>query len=419
MFLNLPHPGRLARILALGLAATITAPTVAQAPTTQPMADLEDARYRDEARRLIARGTRFLLVAQEPDGGWESRTGPGITALSVQALARDPRIGPNHPAVQRGVTFVLGFLRPEGGLYSAEGLLKNYESAVALMMLAALGDARHAEQITRLQTYLKDLQWDESENYSSDHPWYGGAGYGNHGRPDLSNTQMLLEALHDSGLPPDDPAFQKALIFIQRCQMHGEYNDQEFARGSTQGGFIYSPHAGGETRAGQLEVAGRTEHRAFGSMTYAAFKSLLYAGLEHDDPRVRAALDWMKAHWTLDYNPNMPERQSREGLFYYYHVFARALHAWGAPTITDNRGRTHTWRHELVTKLATLQQPDGSWINEADRYMEGLTPLTTAYALLALHAAYPAEHTAEPASPPPTTQPTAAPRTNDSAGTGN
>ena len=100
-------------------------------------------------------------------------------------------------------------------------------------------------------------------------------------------------------------------------------------------------------------------------------------------------MDWIKRHWTLDHNPNMPGRRSHEGLFYYYHVFARALAAWGEDHITDRAGRGHNWRRELVAQLAKLQRRDGSWVNEADRWMEGHPALTTAYALLALQAAYP------------------------------
>jgi squalene-hopene/tetraprenyl-beta-curcumene cyclase len=70
-------------------------------------------------------------------------------------------------------------------------------------------------------------------------------------------------------------------------------------------------------------------------------------------------------------------------------VFARALAAWGDDEIKDQTGRKHKWRSELVEKLAKLQRRDGSWVNEADRWMEGHPALTTAYALLALQAAYP------------------------------
>ena len=351
------------------------------------------------AAELTRRGAQFLLAAQEQDGGWASQTGPGVTCLVLKALIQEPTVGPDHPAVRRGVELVRKSVHDDGGVYSAEGMLKNYESSVALSMFAALGKSRCAGDVAALQEFLKKNQWDEGEGKSVDDPWYGGAGYGRHERPDLSNTQMMLEALRDSGLPKDDPTYKKALVFISRCQMLGETNDQPLAKGSSQGGFIYTPAKGGESKAGTVEINGRSELRCYGSMTYAGFKSMLYAGLERDDPRVKAAFDWIRRNWTLDHNPNMPNDRSLQGLYYCYHVFGRALAAWGESSIKDEAGREHNWRQELVEKLAKLQRRDGSWVNEADRWMEGLPSLTTAYAMLSLQAAYPpaAETTSKPA----------------------
>lgn len=375
-------------LAAVSARAQTTAPAL---PTTQQIRLAErDGPMHARAAELSARGARYLLAAQEKDGGWASETGPGVSSLVVKALIQEPTVGPRHEAVRRGVEFVLRFQRDDGGLYAAEGLLKNYESSVALSMLAVLRDPAYDARVAALQRFLKENQWDEGEGKSPDDPFYGGAGYGRHKRPDLSNTQMMLEALKDSGLPPDDPVYKKALVFIQRCQMAGEHNDQPYAKGSAQGGFIYTPAAGGESKAGTVAVDGRDELRCYGSMTYAGLKSMLYAGLTRDDPRVRAALTWIRRHWTLEFNPNMPEAQSREGLYYYYHVFGRALAAWGEPVIQDQTGREHVWRHELVEQLARVQKPDGQWVNEADRWMEGLPALTTAYSMLALQAAYPA-----------------------------
>jgi squalene-hopene/tetraprenyl-beta-curcumene cyclase len=122
-------------------------------------------------------------------------------------------------------------------------------------------------------------------------------------------------------------------------------------------------------------------------MTYTGFKSLLYAGVDRKDPRVQAAFRWIQKHWRLDANPNMPQAQSQAGLFYYYHVFAKALAAWGEPVIIDARGARHNWRHELIDQLASLARPDGSWVNAADRWQESSPVLTTIYSLLALEEA--------------------------------
>jgi squalene-hopene/tetraprenyl-beta-curcumene cyclase len=377
-------PGQRGANLATALLLTWALPTTAQttAPASRP------ATPQAEARLLTGRGAKYLLSAQEPDGGWAAQAGPGVSALVLKALIQEPTVGPQHPAVRRGIECVLKSQRDDGGIYSAEGLLKNYESSVVLSMLAVTKHPAYDKPIAALQKFLKDNQWDEGEGKSPDDPWYGGAGYGQGKRPDLSNTQMMLEALHDSGLPKDDPVYQKALVFIGRCQMLGETNDQVFARGATDGGFIYTPAAGGESKADE-DADGRSALRCYGSMTYAGFKSMLYAGLTRDDRRVHAALQWMRRHWTLEFNPNMPEAQSRQGLFYYYNVFGRALAAYGEPVLKDDTGREHVWRQELVEQLAKLQKPDGSWSNDADRWMEGLPALTTAYSLLALQAAYP------------------------------
>jgi squalene-hopene/tetraprenyl-beta-curcumene cyclase len=289
-------------------------PLFAATVCAQQAGGLDDA-SQQRARELMQRGAKYLLAAQEEEGGWAGESGPGISCLVLKALIDEPSVGPKHPAVQRGLEFVKRFQREDGGIYSAEGFLKNYETSVALSTFAALKAPGYQKPIAAAQRFLKEKQWDEGEEKSVDDPWYGGAGYGHHQRPDLSNTQMMLEALHDSGLPKDDPTYKKALVFIQRCQMLGETNDQPFAKGSTSGGFIYTAAKGGESKAGQWQVEGRTELRTYGTMTYAGFKSMLYAGLERDDRRVVAALDWIKRYWTLDHNPNMPAKQSCEGLY--------------------------------------------------------------------------------------------------------
>jgi squalene-hopene/tetraprenyl-beta-curcumene cyclase len=56
----------------------------------------------------------------------------------------------------------------------------------------------------------------------------------------------------------------------------------------------------------------------------------------------------------------------------------------GESKLTDSAGTAHDWRAELVAALAKRQQPEGSWVNPADRFMEGDPNLVTAYALLAL-----------------------------------
>jgi squalene-hopene/tetraprenyl-beta-curcumene cyclase len=130
--------------------------------------------------------------------------------------------------------------------------------------------------------------------------------------------------------------------------------------------------------------------RAYGSMTYAGFKSYVYAGLSRDDRRVLAALDWIKQNYTLTENPGA----GTDGLYYYFVTFARALDAYGEPVLMTvppggTRGvEPRDWANDLIDRLAELQNEDGSFQSVDDRWMENNPVLITAYAVLALeHAA--------------------------------
>ena len=96
-------------------------------------------------------------------------------------------------------------------------------------------------------------------------------------------------------------------------------------------------------------------------MTYAGFKSMLYAGLSPDDVRVRAAFEWIRQHWTFEENPGL----GNEGLYYYYHTMARALRAAQQDVVIDADGDEHNWREELIDALVARQGEDGSWTNDS------------------------------------------------------
>jgi hypothetical protein len=115
-------------------------------------------------------------------------------------------------------------------------------------------------------------------------------------------------------------------------------------------------------------------------MTYAGLKSFLYAGVGKDDPRVKAAVDWIRRHYTLEENPG----QKDAGLFYYYHVFAKAMDALGEDRFEDAKGVKHDWRKELFEALKSKQAADGNWANKNGAFLENSPELATAFALLSL-----------------------------------
>jgi squalene-hopene/tetraprenyl-beta-curcumene cyclase len=329
--------------------------------------------------QMVSRAIGFLATkGQAEDGAFSSQAGPGVTALVATAVMRHGRT-PSDPLVARGLAYLEQFVRPEGGVFGSSSLYANYETSIAILCLTeANKDGRYTEKLKKAEAYIKGLQWDEGENKDASDPTYGGAGYGKHKRPDLSNTQFFMDALQAMGTDVNDEAVKRALVFVSRCQnLESEHNTTPFAAKNPDGGFYYTPAAGGSSMAGTTPEGGL---RSYGSMTYAGLKSMIYAGVSADDPRVKAAVKWIRMHYDLTSNPGM----GAAGLYYYYHTFAKALDALKQDVFVDQQGVKHDWRAELRAELARRQLPDGSWVNEADRWMEGDPNLVTGYALLAL-----------------------------------
>ena len=339
---------------------------------------------------VLARGLNYLLKTQEKNGSWMPFAGPAVTALAVKALVQ-AGVPANNPAIVKAMKFIEATHQPDGGFYVGNAL-QNYNTCIVLSTLAVLSRKQYQKQITEAQKYLISLQRvgpmknNKGQVITPKSGWYGGVGYGT-GRPDLSNTSFFISALHDSGLPASNPAIQRALVFVSHCQEDSETNPMPFARGLHNGGFIYSAAEGGISSAGDRDQAnGPPILSAYGSMTYAGLKSMVYAGLTKKSRRVKAAIEWIRGHWSLSYNPGTGE--SKEGLFYYYLMFGKAFHALGIKTITDVNGIKHNWRRELTAKLASLQRKDGSWKNIwSTRWLEFNPQLVTCYACLDLEAA--------------------------------
>jgi squalene-hopene/tetraprenyl-beta-curcumene cyclase len=356
-------------VLCLGL---VVSPAVAADPAT-PLNDYQA--YQQAVDRAIS---YLSTKAQAPDGSYAAYAGPGVTAVVTTGVLANGR-GPNDPVVAKSLKYLEGFVQPDGGIYQKDTLYRNYETSLMVLCFSAANrGGRYDKLLKGAEKYLKQEQWDESEGKSIDDPAYGGAGYGKHQRPDLSNTQFLVEALHTLGDGPNDEAIKKALIFVSRSQnLETEHNTTGLAAKNPDGGFYYTPIGQGESMAGKLPNGGL---RSYGSMTYAGLKSMIYAGVGPEDPRVKAAFAWIQKYYDVKANPGMGET----GLYYYYHTFAKALDAMKVDQIEGPDGVKHDWRRELREELLRRQQPDGSWVNQNKRWLEGDPALVTGYALLSL-----------------------------------
>jgi squalene-hopene/tetraprenyl-beta-curcumene cyclase len=259
------------------------------------------------------------------------------------------------------------------------------------MAYVSADNPEYKDIIINARDYLLSLQADEDEGITPDSSVYGGIGYNRDERSDISNMQMALEALRMSEDYKPESEFdgrieyrgdverevvettnkelfwEKALIFLQRCQNYKKYNDYEWSK--DDGGFVYYP---GVSKAG-----GTT---SYGGMTYAGMKSLIHAGLTKDDERVQAAYKWICNNYTVENNPEL----GYQGLFYYYNVMAKALKVYGKETLIDKDGQVHDWRADLADKLVALQNADGSWVNDNGRWWENNPDLVTAYCVIAL-----------------------------------
>ena len=471
---------------------------------------IQDERGAAKARAIamIGKAKSWMLAGQDASGGFGVREGapvfPAVTALCVMGLI-DKQTPASDPAMARAAAYVVKFQKEDGAI--CDVLLPSYNTAIAVSMLARFSDSASVEATRKGAEFLKGLQYGEGAVESArlgaetakpvggDHAFYGGVGYGKHGRPDLSNTAFWVEALKDAGVDRDDPAFKRAIVFLQRTQQLQGVNDMPYGKDSKQGGFIYATSensktiGSGQSFAGDIaeslsgppgvrvivklrpkdndgkpvllsrdailkritaqmmssslmeiaaigddvqvlvgpgessgcsafEIRAKCEAaerftslvgaafrdeigeegsfageavtnwraesrlRAYGSMTYAGFKSYLYAGLSKNDPRVAAARGWIESHYTLAENPGV----GTDGLYYYYVMFAKALDADGRATVLTPDG-SRDWRIDLVNQLSSLQNEDGSFRSVDDRWMENDPVLITAYALNALQLA--------------------------------
>lgn len=384
--------------------------------TCLPATGLDDAHWK-KANDAIKKGIVYLRNTQAEDGSWMPEVGPAVTGLVLTALINQPDIGPDDPAAAKAIAYILKNAQEDGSIRNGpDGILASYNTALCLSALAPVrNDPKVAEVIKKGQDFLRGTQWiigmtDPQGNViDKDHPFVGGFGYGKHGRPDISNTQMALQALHDTGVDCEDPVFKRALVFLNRLQATESNDLYRDKMEKLDGGFIYSTSVNKdaigkpESKANQDQideaVAGRPVSglRTYGSVTYAGFKSLIYANLDREDPRMIAAMDWISKQYALDRNPGMPEEQKLQGLFYYYLAKARALNAYGSSTIKvqrpekDAQGESiiesRDWANDLIDTIVSQQNEQGWWANTESRWMESQPVLVTAYSVIALQNA--------------------------------
>jgi squalene-hopene/tetraprenyl-beta-curcumene cyclase len=329
----------------------------------------------------------FLIAQQNENGtfGKDKAAGmPGMVALAVKALASSPeKLRENNPAVAKAVKYILSKQLDNGAIAIQQFGLENYNTACAVIALAALENPAHKDVIEKAKKYILSCQATDEGGYKKDTHFlsFGGFGYGSSKRYDLSNTGFSLEALKAAGLEEGSPAWKNAIVFINRCQDNSETNDApEMKGGDDTGGHVYIP---GTSEMGTFTAkSGKKMPKPYGNMTYMAIKSLIYAGVKKDDPALAAAFKWIKNNYAVKQQPGA---DGTKGYYYYLVTFAKAHTAAGVKEIELADGRKVHWAKDLAAQLISLQKPDGSFVNEDKEWMEGDPVLATSYALEALN----------------------------------
>lgn len=380
--------------ISLTLASILALTPSLRAQTTAPA---RNESLKQEITLAYDRALAFLKTKQNAETGqWGEAEPVAFTGLALSAMMLDPSREKSTPAssvTEKGYAYLLKNVQPDGGIYIKARA--NYNTSIALMALLMNPKVENEQVMLAARRFIVGQQNDFDEKGKQDNPFDGGVGYGSQkgdkpAHADMSNTHFALEALYyaqsllaDKGdAAKNEPQlnYSAAIDFLKHCQNLPGSNNASWVSTDAQdrGGFVYAP---GETRGEEVKTAdGRTALRSYGSISYAGLLGFIYAGVDANDPAVKAVIQWLSENYTLDENPGM----KNQGLFYYYHTMAKALALAKIDAFKTKDGKVIDWRADLAKKLLSTQQGNGSWKNSEGRWMESDEVLVTSYTLLAL-----------------------------------
>lgn len=355
---------------------------------------------KSELEQAFDRGLSWLMSKQLPSGAFPDLANKDDAAFTAMALiiigdAPESTRLKYKDAIDKALAYLLKNTQPTGAIMDTGKVpsFDIYKTSLAIVAFKTILPARPQDEqkkieavITLAMAYLQKSQYGPE---SSDKDM-GGWGYKEGTaektpNPNLSTTSYVIDALYKAGLAKDSETYKRAVDFLMKLQDSTEHNTGRITGNS--GGFVYSPV---ESKAGETTTPdGKKILKPYGSMTYAGLLSFIYAYVDKTDPRVQSAYNWIRANYTLEENPGLRTDAApdlgKQGLFYYYHTFAKALSAYGDKSITTTGNAPHFWANELVAKLASMQKPDGSWSNEVSRWWEDMPILATSYSLMSLN----------------------------------
>ncbi len=336
----------------------------------------------------LTRAADYLWSEQAADGGWHSRTygllrsGQSLTPFVLEALLEIPEDVYQRPAAK--VDGAIAFIRRNMTSAGVVGMMDpaipdypNYATALSLRVLCRWRPAGWQRDAARMVECLRRQQFTEQNGWSRDDRAYGAWGMGgaelrppDTGHVDLSMTRHVLEALRAAGIPASDPVFERARVFLNRCQNFDARHSAD-----ADGGFFFSTTEFDTNKAGH---DGKS-FRSYGTTTADGILALNAAGMPPDDARLRAATRWLTSHHRdMDVPGFIGEAYQRwpRGLSFYY--AAVSTRVFRTLELTVDR--------KVADGLEKMQRSDGSWANTENLVKEDDPLIASAFAVSALVA---------------------------------
>ncbi|MCR4315379.1 MAG: terpene cyclase/mutase family protein [Planctomycetes bacterium] len=264
-------------------------------------------------------------------------------------------------------------------------------------------DDPYKDALEMARGWIEGLQIGNEDDTDPSNRYYGSFGYDRVARTrgDLSNSGFAIEALADSG-GVSDAVRTRAIEFLSRCQNDGETNGDRVWRSafdvngdgtpddigySDDGGAFYMPGENQKLAGYSQREDGTYFCKSYGNMTYQLVKSYILLDLDRNDSRFKKAVDWVRANYTLEKHAGFqgsPEVE-QSGVFYYYLMMSKTLYLLGERRFKDSAGIEHDWPREMIDKILSLQNPDGSVVNTvSEEWQENYPTVTTPYCIMAL-----------------------------------
>ncbi len=207
----------------------------------------------DEAIEAAGRGVRWLLAMQNDDGGWaafdrdthnrpllehvpfadhnaiQDPSCPDITGRTLECLGHHG-LPLNHPAIQKGISFIRAKQEPEGCWFGRWGVNYIYGTWQVVCGLRTVGQDMTADWVQRAGAWLKSVQ-NPDGSFGESADTYEDPSLKGQGPPTASQTAwgvMSLMAIYG----PDDPEVRRGLEWLTATQLDSGTWDEPWFTGT-------------------------------------------------------------------------------------------------------------------------------------------------------------------------------------------